>query len=99
MEPDPTRRFRLGGKAALVTGAAGNIGAESARGLARAGAEVIATSRTVARLEQVVADIAAAGGRASYLACELRDREAVARLAEAALASAGHVDILVNDAM
>jgi gluconate 5-dehydrogenase len=99
MEPDPTRRFRLDGKVALVTGATGNIGSEIARGLARAGADVVATSRTVASLERVVAEIAAAGGRASYLTCDLRDREAVARLAEQALARAGHVDIIVNDAM
>jgi NAD(P)-dependent dehydrogenase (short-subunit alcohol dehydrogenase family) len=98
-DPDPTRRFRLDGKVALVTGATGNIGSEIARGLARAGAEVIATSRTVASLEQVVAEIAGTGGRASYLACDLRDRAAVARLAEQALARAGHVDIIVNDAM
>lgn len=88
--------MELENKTALVTGsgAGGGIGAATARLLAGEGAHVIVTGRDAERGEQVVAEIAADGGSASFVVAELSDVEAVRRLAE----QASEADILVNNA-
>ena len=62
------------GRVALVTGGGRGIGRATAVALAAAGASVVVTARTVAELEDVVAEIAGAGGEAAALACDLSDR-------------------------
>lgn len=88
----------LTGHVALVTGASGGLGAHFAKVLASAGALVVAGARRRERLQQLVDDIHAAGGRAIAVALDVTDGASVdAAFAEAERAF-GVVDILVNNA-
>jgi NAD(P)-dependent dehydrogenase (short-subunit alcohol dehydrogenase family) len=95
---DWTERFSLAGRTALVTGASKGLGAEICRVFANAGADIIATARDVAGLEETANAVAAHGRRCVTLAGELADVGDVRRIAREALAAAGTVDILVNNA-
>ncbi len=87
--------FDLTGKAALVTGATGGIGAEIARALHGAGAHVVLSGTR----EAVLADLATElGGRTSIVPANLSDSAAVDSLIGLAEAAAGQVDILVANA-
>lgn len=86
--------MELQGQRVLVTGGTAGIGRETARLLAREGAEVIVSGRDAERGAKTVAELEADGGRASYVAADLADLESVRRLASAA----GAVDVLVNNA-
>jgi NAD(P)-dependent dehydrogenase (short-subunit alcohol dehydrogenase family) len=77
-----------------VTGATSGIGRAVALQLARDGAEVLVHGRDAARGAETVDAIAAAGGRARFLAADVGDTAGAQRLAE----QAGDVDILVNNA-
>ena len=81
--------MNLGGRRALVTGASGGLGQAIARALAGRGASLLLTARRAEVLESLAAET---GGRA--IACDLSDRDAVARLVE----DAGPVDVLVANA-
>jgi short-subunit dehydrogenase len=78
---------------ALVTGASSGLGAATAERLSAAGAQVLVHGRDEARLAE-----SAHRFKATPLAADLADPEAVQRLAKAALEVAGRVDILVNNA-
>ena len=87
--------FDLTGKAALVTGASGGIGAEIARVLHGAGATVGLSGTRVEPLEALAAEL---GGRAHVLPCNLSDAVEVEGLVKRAAEVMGAVDILVNNA-
>ncbi len=87
--------FDLSGKSALVTGAAGGIGADIARVLHGAGASVGLSGTRVEPLEALAAEL---GDRAHVLPCNLGDGEAVEALPKQAAEAMGGVDILVNNA-
>jgi 3-oxoacyl-[acyl-carrier protein] reductase len=87
--------FDLTGKGALVTGATGGIGGAIAKALHAQGANVAISGTKAERLEALAAEL---GDRVFVLPCDLRDRPAVARLAETAEKTLGQVDILVNNA-
>ncbi len=87
--------FDLTGKAALVTGASGGIGADVARALHAAGATVGLSGTRVEPLEALAAEL---GGRAFVLPCNLSDAAAVEELPKQAAAAMGSVDVLVNNA-
>ncbi|MFC1406322.1 MULTISPECIES: SDR family NAD(P)-dependent oxidoreductase [Streptacidiphilus] len=86
--------MELTGKIALVTGSTAGIGAEAARLLAAAGADVIVSGRNAERGAATVRTITQDGGKARFVAADLTDLDALRRLA----AEAGAVDILVNNA-
>jgi 3-oxoacyl-[acyl-carrier protein] reductase len=89
----------LAGKVAVVTGAGRNIGRAIALHLARAGAAVVVNARTnQAEADAVVAEIAAAGGKAIAVLADVADPAAVEVMAQAALKALGRIDILVNNA-
>jgi NAD(P)-dependent dehydrogenase (short-subunit alcohol dehydrogenase family) len=87
----------LHGRRALVTGAAGGIGVETARALAAAGAETIVAARDVTAAERVAADVrATTGNRAVSVAhLDLLDRGSIERLVATV---PGPVHLLVNNA-
>jgi 3-oxoacyl-[acyl-carrier protein] reductase len=87
--------FDLTGKGALVTGATGGIGGAIAKVLHAQGANVAVSGTKAERLEALANEL---GSRISVLPCDLRDRPAVAQLADTAEATLGQVDILVNNA-
>lgn len=84
----------LAGRTALVTGSTAGIGRSVARLLAAAGAEVVVAGRDAARGAETVSSITEAGGKARFVAADLSDADSVRALA----ATAGPVDILVNNA-
>jgi 3-oxoacyl-[acyl-carrier protein] reductase len=85
----------LDGRAALITGAGGEIGAASARTLAALGATVLMHDVRPEAVERVAAEI---GSRAHPFVSDLSDATAVARLWADALATTGRIDVLVNNA-
>ncbi|MFO0986879.1 MAG: SDR family NAD(P)-dependent oxidoreductase [Alphaproteobacteria bacterium] len=84
----------LAGKTAIVTGAAGGIGAAAARALAAAGARVALLDRDAERVATAAAAIA--GARAEP--ADLADKAAVERVCAAVARDLGGIDILVNNA-
>jgi len=90
--------FDLDGRVALVTGAGKGLGRTIAGALARAGADIVAVSRTPADLEAVAAEIAALGRRSVRIVADVGDEGAVQAMVEQALAGLGRIDILVNNA-
>jgi len=82
----------------LVTGGANGIGAAIARRLAEEGCEVGILDLDAATGETLVAEIKAAGGRASLHTLDITDYDAVARAVEGFEASVGPVAFLVNNA-
>ncbi len=88
----------LKGRLALVTGASRGIGAATAESLAAAGAHVIVTARTEAGLIEVDDRIAATDGSATIAPFDLRDGDAIDRLAAAVANRWGKLDVLVLNA-
>jgi len=87
--------FRLDGKAALVTGASGGLGAAIARTLHAQGATVALSGTRQDALDALVAEL---GERAHACPADLRDPAAADALIAAAEAACGPLDILVNNA-
>jgi NAD(P)-dependent dehydrogenase (short-subunit alcohol dehydrogenase family) len=89
----PTAEIRLPGAVVLITGGARGIGAGIARAFLVAGAEVVICGRTTP------AQVPAADGRqAHFIACDVRDADAVNRLYAAISARYQRLDVLVNNA-
>jgi len=86
------------GKTALVTGASQGIGRACALELAKAGAKVALAARNEAKLGEVAAEIAAAGGTAQAFAIDIASEDSIKAGAKAALAHFGSIEILVNNA-
>ena len=93
-----TELFDLSGSIALVTGSGGGLGFSIARGLARAGANVVLNGRNTRKLEAAVAELTAAGLIAHGYPFDVTDTTQVADAVDAIQAEVGPVDILVNNA-
>ena len=90
---------KLTTKTALVTGGSRGIGAAIAKRLAREGARVVITyGGNKEAAEAVVAEIAAAGGKASAIQADFRDQADVAAAIDSAAETLGGIDILVHNA-
>lgn len=88
----------LRGKVAVVVGATSGLGRAIAIGLAEAGADVVPAGRRKAALEEVCAQIEAAGSATVRQTADVGDRASLDALRDATLARFGRVDILVNAA-
>jgi NAD(P)-dependent dehydrogenase (short-subunit alcohol dehydrogenase family) len=86
------------GRTAIVTGAASGIGAEIARQLAAAGAHVLATDVSEARLAGVVDGITDAGGSARAMRVDVAQRDDLQRAVDAVVAEHGRLDYLFSNA-
>jgi 3-oxoacyl-[acyl-carrier protein] reductase len=88
----------LSGRVALVTGASQGIGRTVALRLAKDGAMVAVAARNQEKLNELVTEISATGGKASAFALDVSDEEQVKSTIKAAIAQFGKIDILVNNA-
>lgn len=90
--------FRLDGEVALVTGASSGLGARFAKVLAANGAAVVCVARRRERLDALVRDIEASGGKAMAATANVADRDTMRAAFDAAEARFGTVTVLVNNA-
>jgi 7-alpha-hydroxysteroid dehydrogenase len=90
--------FRLDGDVCIVTGAGAGIGRAIALTFAAAGASVVVTDRTVDGAKDVAASIAAAGGRALALPCDVTRPDQLEAAVAAVIQTFGSLTILVNNA-
>jgi 3-oxoacyl-[acyl-carrier protein] reductase len=88
----------LSGKIALVTGASQGIGRTCALKLAAHGATVAAAARSREKLDELVKEITAAGGKASAFAVDVANEEQIKTVFKDAITQLGKIDILVNNA-
>jgi 3-oxoacyl-[acyl-carrier protein] reductase len=96
---DKTMTTQAQDKVAIVTGASGGIGAETAKRLARDGFTVVVNYAGRAEpAEALVREIEAAGGKALAAQADVSDPAAVRRMFDAAETAFGGVDVLVNNA-
>lgn len=82
----------------LITGASRGLGKALAQQLAKRGAKVVLVARGEGELERTVNEIRASGGEAHGLAFDIGDKEAIHRIAGAAGALVGNIDVLVHAA-
>lgn len=90
--------FDLSGRVAIVTGASRGLGQYFGRALAKAGADLIITSRTVESCKPFQEEIEALGRKAVPIALDVRNYDSIQRMAEEAAKAYDKIDILVNNA-
>src|SRR3954451_11440393 len=88
----------VNGKTVIITGASSGIGRAAALKIAAAGGVPILVARTKEKLDEVKAEIEAAGGTAHVAPCDLSDFAAIDTLVETLLADHARIDMLVNNA-
>ena len=90
--------FDLTGQVALVTGTSRGLGQHFARALARAGADLVLTSRNRGSLSAFEREIASIGRKATSVELDVRDHSSIGRAVSETIAAFGKLDILVNNA-
>ena len=90
--------FDLTGKTAIVTGSSRGLGQYFARALARAGADLVITSRNRKSLLSFKEEIEALGRKALPVELDVRDYDSIKNMIEEAYTAYGKIDILVNNA-
>lgn len=88
----------MSGKVVLVTGGSRGLGRAMVLGFAAAGADIVVSSRKLEACEAVVTEVEALGRKALAVACHVGRWDDCDRLADAAYARFGKVDVLVNNA-
>jgi gluconate 5-dehydrogenase len=90
--------FDLTGKTAIVTGTSRGLGQYFARALARAGADLVLTSRNLESLKPFQEEIQALGRNALPMALDVLDPDSIRKMVDGVMARYGKIDILVNNA-
>ncbi len=90
--------FDLTGQVAIVTGTSRGLGQYFAMALAKAGADLVLTSRTLDSLASFEAEIKALGRRVVSLELDVRNQQSIEKMAADAEAAFGQIHILVNNA-
>lgn len=90
--------FQLTDKVALITGGSRGLGREMALAFARAGADVVVTSRKIENCRTVASQVEALGRRALAYPCHVGRWADIDGLVTAAYERFGRIDILVNNA-
>jgi len=91
-------REGIEGKVVLIAGGAGGSGSEAARDLAAKSARIAISNINTARMDVVVAEIAAAGGDVRGYAVDVTDKDGMAWLGETVAKDFGRIDVLINAA-
>src|SRR5437870_13761578 len=89
----------LAGRVAIVSGIGPGAGRSIALACAREGADVVVAARTVGALEEVAAEVRAHGRRALAVPTDVARPEDCRRLADAAQAEFGRIDVVVKHAV
>jgi NAD(P)-dependent dehydrogenase (short-subunit alcohol dehydrogenase family) len=96
--PASVPSLALPGKVAVITGGGTGMGRAMALEFARAGADIVVASRTVANLERVAAEVRALGRRALVIRTDVSLKAEVDRMVDGTVEAFGRIDILVNNA-
>jgi NAD(P)-dependent dehydrogenase (short-subunit alcohol dehydrogenase family) len=91
-------RLRLDGQVAIITGAGRGVGRGIATVLAEAGATIVCSARSKTEIDETVAMIEGAGGKAIALTADVMKREDLFKLAADTATRFGRIDIVVNNA-
>ncbi len=98
MDPAFSELFNLEGRTALVTGGSSGLGVAFARGLARAGANVVVTARRQQMIDQTAEMLRGYGVLASAFAADITDDAQFEGVFAKTVAAYGKIDILINNA-
>ena len=90
--------FDLSNKIALVTGASRGLGLGFAKTLARAGADIAMTSRTLASLDEPAKDVESLGVQVARIELDVREHQSIKDAVANVIERFGRIDILVNNA-
>jgi gluconate 5-dehydrogenase len=97
--PAPSENlFDLGGQVAIVTGTSRGLGQHFARALAKAGADLILTSRNIDTLAPFEREMKSLGRRATSFALDVRDHASIQKFVADSASAFGQIHILVNNA-
>ena len=87
--------FGLNGKVAVVVGGTSGIGKAIAVGLAKAGATVVASSRSMEKVEDTAQELEAIGSKTLRITSDVQDRQSLVHLRDEVIRAFGKVDVLV----
>ncbi|MEM8834415.1 MAG: glucose 1-dehydrogenase [Planctomycetota bacterium] len=89
---------RFDGKVVLITGATSGIGRDAALAFAREGASVVANGRRQNLGDELVSEIKANGGNATFVAGDVTNEADIQKLVETAVSAYGGIDVAINNA-
>ena len=98
MHPTLLSQFDLTGKAAIVTGASRGLGVSFARGLVKAGCDLIVAARDMDQLREVALNLEQYGRRVVPVQADIRRQQDVESMVQRSVTEFGKVDILINNA-
>jgi gluconate 5-dehydrogenase len=98
MHESIVKMFDLTGKSAIVTGASRGLGVSFARGLAKAGCDVVVAARSVEKLKTVARDLKSYGGEVVAVETDIASNDDIERMVSKTVSSFGKIDVLVNNA-
>lgn len=90
--------LKLDGKVAIITGASQGLGRAMALKFAEAGADIVAASRTQAKLEDTAAEVRKAGRKCLVVPTDVTVSAQVNAMVAAAVAEFGRIDVVINNA-